>query len=709
MAKQNVVELIIEGNNISAVKSIDGTITKLDQLSNKANSISAGFNALKSSLGGIFAGLSFGAAITGLGSVIKATIDTADEFNKMSQKIGMSVESLSTLKYAADLNDVSMDTLRISLTRLSKTINDFSLGSKDAEKTIKALGLSVIDNNGKLLSIDNILLQIADKFKYMPDSVQKTVFAMELFGRSGAELIPLLNQGADGIAKLQEEAEKLGLQISTETAQKAEIFNDSIKRLNNSLQGLAYQTLPPLIDFLSQAAEGFIAANNAAANANNWFEFWSNLETNAIIEGIKNGQKFREDSFREAITSAAEQARIKMIGLSDIEVKLLAQQVQNKINALKKLEPTEDIKNDIAQLEAQLKVYQSRFTLTEQQKKKLEELKQIESQLSFEISIIGLNEFDRKLLEVNRKAEDLRKKFGPQSFINNWQKAKIAELMNNEIMKNADLTTSGLKNITKEFTEQNKELLEQKKKLEELKQIESQLSFETSIIGLNEFDRKLLEVNRKAEDLRKKFGPQSFIDNWQKANIAKLISDSFIETAEEQKRILQEQIKLEEYRRNMFIDSLGMMGESMLMFAQLSGSTNKSLFGVYKMFAIAQAVMNTYEGATKALAQGGIYGPFMAGAVIAFGMAQVAKIASTQPNNSGISGFSGNAAVSIPTSGLQSVINNTNVNNSNQKAINITVNVNSQVLSGTDLDKWVRDNLSQSINKAIEDGKIDFS
>jgi len=654
MAKENVVQLIIEGNNISAIKAVDGTITKLDQLSNKTNSISSGFNALRNSLGGIFVGLSFGAIITGLSSVIKSAIDTADELYKMSQKVGINVESLSTLKYAAQLSDISLEALTTSLSRFSRNINEAKSGTGQAKNVFKELGITIRDNNNQLLPINEILLQIADKFRYMPDSVEKTAYAIELFGRSGTDLITLLNQGSIGIAELQDEARKLGFEISTNTAQQAEQFNDSLKRLQNSFNGIIYQTLPPLIDFLSQAAEGFIAANNAAKNANNIFEFWSNLETNAIIEGIKNGQKFRQDSFRDAINIAIQQAREKMIGLTDNEVKLLAEQVKIKIDALKKLETTEEIKNDIAQLEAQLKIYQERFILTDKQKKKLEELKQTESQLTFEASLLGLNEFDRKLLEINREADELTKKFGPQKFIDNWQKANIASLI-------SDSFKDGLEYAAKLDEEMNDKIMK---------------NAEESTLASIEDNRIKLE--------------------------------SEYELAEEKKKLLLEQQESESYQRSLFIDGLGMMSESMLMFAELGGRTNKDLFAMHKAFAIAQAVMNTYVGATKALDQAGVFGPFVAAAVIAFGLAQVAKIAATQPGSSGVGG-TGGSSISIPTSGLQSVINNTNINNSNQRAVNITVNVNSEVLTGNDLDKWVRDNLSISINKAINDGKIDFS
>lgn len=75
--------------------------------------------------------------------------------------------------------------------------------------------------------------------------------------------------------------------------------------------------------------------------------------------------------------------------------------------------------------------------------------------------------------------------------------------------------------------------------------------------------------------------------------------------------------------------------------SQLQSSNIKELAAIGKAAAIAQATINTYEGATKALAQGGIFGPVLAAAVIAVGMAQVANIASTGFSSGGYTGAGG--------------------------------------------------------------------
>jgi hypothetical protein len=114
----------------------------------------------------------------------------------------------------------------------------------------------------------------------MEDGAEKTARAMELFGRSGATLIPLLNQGADGIAEMRQEAHDLGLVISDETARAAEALNDDLTRLKGSALGLARGIASELIprmrdvvgdiqDFVQGLAESNINLDRLAAEGMN--------------------------------------------------------------------------------------------------------------------------------------------------------------------------------------------------------------------------------------------------------------------------------------------------------------------------------------------------------------------------------------------------------------------------------------------------------
>ena len=136
-----------------------------------------------------FAGLALGTAAFQFTKAIQGAIDSADQLGKAAQKFGVPVEQLSALKYAADLADVSFESLGKGLGKLSKAMIDgISNPAGEAAKSFKALGLSLKDNDGNVKTSGDLFLDIADKFSKMEDGAAKTALAIRLFGRAGADL-----------------------------------------------------------------------------------------------------------------------------------------------------------------------------------------------------------------------------------------------------------------------------------------------------------------------------------------------------------------------------------------------------------------------------------------------------------------------------------------------------------------------------------------
>jgi hypothetical protein len=180
------------------------------------------------------AGLATAAAAGGvaIGALTKQAINFADTIGKTAQKIGMTSESLSRLEYAAKLSDVSLGQLQVGLGQLSKNM-------QAGNEAFTALGISVTDAQGNLRGTEEVLIDVAERFAGMEDGAGKTALAMAVFGRSGADLIPMLNAGRDGIGQMTDEARRFGLEISTSTSKAAEGFNDNLTRINSLFVGLA--------------------------------------------------------------------------------------------------------------------------------------------------------------------------------------------------------------------------------------------------------------------------------------------------------------------------------------------------------------------------------------------------------------------------------------------------------------------------------------
>jgi phage-related protein len=181
----------------------------------------------------------------GMAEAIRRQINAADDMGEIAQKLGVPVEALSALQHAAKITGVSFESLQRGLLRLSK-------GMKDAPQKFAALGVSVRDANGEMRPTAEVLKDIAERFQSMPDGAEKTALAMELFGKSGAELIPMLNAGKDGITALMDEAAALGLVISQDTADAAGRFNENLDKLKATAEGLAAIVAAHLAPVLEQ-------------------------------------------------------------------------------------------------------------------------------------------------------------------------------------------------------------------------------------------------------------------------------------------------------------------------------------------------------------------------------------------------------------------------------------------------------------------------
>lgn len=211
---------------------------------------------LRGVLGGLFGAISVGGLVAGM----KNVVGEMDRVSKAAQKIGTSTESLSALEFAAKLADVSAQSLQSSLGKLARSLDEARSGSGAAAEAFARLEIDPRTFSDPA----DAMKAIAERFAAMPDGVSKTALAMDLFGKSGADLIPLLNAGASGIAELEAEARRLGITFSSETARAAEEFNDNMTRLQTGLRGFMMQTLSPLIPMLVEVSGALTESGESA-------------------------------------------------------------------------------------------------------------------------------------------------------------------------------------------------------------------------------------------------------------------------------------------------------------------------------------------------------------------------------------------------------------------------------------------------------------
>ena len=214
--------------------------------------------------GAVIAG-ALAAAIGGIAVGIKKTISEADNMGNVAAKIGMTTESLSALKYAAEFSDVSFETLTTSMGKLNKSMVAVAGGAGGpAAKAFQALGISVTDSNGSLKTNEQVLKEVATKFAGYEDGAAKSALAMAIFGKSGAEMIPLLNEGGAGIDALTQRARDLGVVISGETSDAADKLGKTMFDLGAVKSATFLKITEQLLPTLQNLANVFVgAANNS--------------------------------------------------------------------------------------------------------------------------------------------------------------------------------------------------------------------------------------------------------------------------------------------------------------------------------------------------------------------------------------------------------------------------------------------------------------
>jgi hypothetical protein len=263
MATKGVV-IQITGDGASAAKALEMVDAHLKQTAEEAkssgSSISSALGGIQNALGTLGISVGIGAAISELKQMISTSVDLGVEIGHLSQKTGIGTETLSGLKYVSDVTGVSFESLQRASKKLSTEMLDAEEGKKAAIQSFGLLGISVEQVRAHSNDLYGMLEILADKFQTMPDGPQKLAIATQLLGKTGLDLIPILDQGSAGLAKFKAEAESLGLVLDAAGIAKLEAMHAAEVKLDGATQGLALSLTsalsPALTDMASAAEKG---------------------------------------------------------------------------------------------------------------------------------------------------------------------------------------------------------------------------------------------------------------------------------------------------------------------------------------------------------------------------------------------------------------------------------------------------------------------
>ena len=249
------------------VVSITGNTVQLNKSLNKAESrtkkfqrgASKSLSLLKVGLAGLAVGI---AAFS-----VKAVQDYAsvgDEIDKMSKRTGFSAESLSKLRFAAEQSGAELSTVEKGAKRMAAVLLDAELGLKTSTDSLELLNLNLTDFDA--ISPDEKFFKFAQAISKVEDPTRRAALAQKIFGRAGTELLPLFQEGEEGLAALSAQAEKLGIVYSQKAAADAAEFKDAQNALGKALQGFLAKGIAPLLPKLTKMINA-IVENEEVLNA----------------------------------------------------------------------------------------------------------------------------------------------------------------------------------------------------------------------------------------------------------------------------------------------------------------------------------------------------------------------------------------------------------------------------------------------------------
>jgi hypothetical protein len=206
-----------------------------------------------------------------IAETINKTVELAQELKVLSEKTGIAAEELSALRYAAKQSEVDAETLSVSFQRLGRSMEAAAKTSHGpAFEAFRDLGVSAKTSDGQLRPFRAVLDDLANRFATMPDGPRKAALAMDIFGRSGANMIPLLNRGKDGIAELEAEARRLGVTMSADDVSAALEFEEAMKKLKAVWDAFLRSIVVdgfPILEKLVQLLTALVHAATAAYHA----------------------------------------------------------------------------------------------------------------------------------------------------------------------------------------------------------------------------------------------------------------------------------------------------------------------------------------------------------------------------------------------------------------------------------------------------------
>ena len=271
------------------------TDTKLDAIEKRGHkmgrAISGSFSLAKTAAIGFVASV----GVNAIRDAVTAGLDYASALGEQAQQLGVTTDALQEYRYAASQAGLSSEEMDMALGQLTRRIGEAASGTKAQAEAFAKLGVSVKDAKGNIIDAGSAIPQIADALQRIESPAERAAILMDLFGRAGQKLEPLLSGGSTAVNNLRDAAHKLGIVLSEDQIQKADETADKLSALKQVLEakiaGAVSDNADSILELVT-ALTSLVTKLGQAAKA--WREFQNSQVGQFIVNPEAAGARVRQ-------------------------------------------------------------------------------------------------------------------------------------------------------------------------------------------------------------------------------------------------------------------------------------------------------------------------------------------------------------------------------------------------------------------------------
>jgi hypothetical protein len=228
------------------------------------------FSGVQSAARGAAAAVGAIGAAVGIGAFVsyaRQVVDTVGALGEMADQLGVTTDGLQALQFQALQSGASVETLEGGLARFTRSVGDAAEGNDALLDRFKALGVGILDGNGKLRSSEAILGDVAQALAKIEDPAKQAAAVVDLFGKSGQRLLPLLKDlsevGMDGLIRSAKEA---GAVVDEQLIKRFDALGDAAAMSSKRLAVFAAEGIGAVIEEAKKGADAYARFLNSLEN-----------------------------------------------------------------------------------------------------------------------------------------------------------------------------------------------------------------------------------------------------------------------------------------------------------------------------------------------------------------------------------------------------------------------------------------------------------